>query len=97
MATPKYDADRNYVTVSVKRGMDITSCPQYIFSVKTVMTFGATVIFNKNKNELIHRSGTNFKIQIHNRLYYLMIADNNTEDKGIMICIHDTNIWSQHL
>lgn len=74
----------------------ILSYSQDILSVNALMTNRATVIFNENKNKVIHRTDTKFKIHVHNnRLYYLMTAENNKKNSCQRCYPYMTqNTWS---
>ncbi|KAG7507122.1 hypothetical protein JOB18_024984 [Solea senegalensis] len=72
---------KNLKTI-LRRALSILSYPQDILSVKAATSNGATMVFKKRNNVLIHRDGTKFNIHLHDRLYYLhTITDNNGEDQ----------------
>ena len=62
--------------VTLKKALFIPSYPQSIFSVKAATTNGATVTFQEGRDELIHKDGTVFPIEVHERLYYLKTVNN---------------------
>ena len=62
--------------VTLKKALFIPSYPQSIFSVKAATTNGAMVTFQEERDELIHKDGTVFPIEVHERLYYLKTANN---------------------
>ena len=62
--------------VTLRKALFIPSYPQSILSVKAATTNGATVTFQEGQNELIHKDGTVFRIEVHERLYYLKTVNN---------------------
>ena len=82
---------------TLKQALYIPSYPQDIFSVKAATANGATVIFKKGKDNLIHRDGTKFRIHVHDRLYYLhTVNDNDGHDDQCMGCF-DMQTWHEVL
>lgn len=71
------------------------SYPQDTFSVKVMTMNRKTVIFKENKDNLIHKNSTKFKMLVDKRLYYLMNAENNTED-NCQGC-YDIHTWHKIL
>ena len=62
--------------VTLKKALFIPSYPKSIFSAKAATTNGATVTFQEGRDELIHKDGTVFPIEVHERLYYLKTVNN---------------------
>ena len=63
------------VETTLEGALYVPSFPQDIFSVNAATSKGATVIFKKGQNKLIHQSGTTFNIKVHDRLFYLSTVD----------------------
>lgn len=77
----------------------VSSYPQHIFSVKAATARGATVIFKEGQNELIHKDGMTFGIQVYDRLYYLNSAepiDESNDEDGCHGC-YDLQTWHEIL
>lgn len=74
------DSRGRHLNTTLRQALYIPSYPQDIFSVKAATTSGATVIFKKGKDVLIHRDGTEFHIHVYDRLYYLHIVNNDDDD-----------------
>lgn len=64
-------SDNEFVEVKLRNVLYIPDFPHCIFSVKSATTFGSTVIFSENRNELIAPNGTVFPFVEDKRLYYL--------------------------
>ncbi|XP_033099357.1 uncharacterized protein LOC117103007 [Anneissia japonica] len=65
------DIEGNCIKTTLKEALFIPHYPQSIFSVKAATMNGARVRFQDGQNELIHKDGTVFAIEEHERLYYL--------------------------
>ncbi|XP_061748966.1 uncharacterized protein LOC133547165 [Nerophis ophidion] len=59
------------VPVTLKNALFIPIYPQDFMSVKAATTDGAQVIFEEGQNRLITKEGNTFKLEVHERLYYL--------------------------
>lgn len=84
------------VKATLKGALYIPSYPQDIFSVKTATANGASVNFRQGCDQLIHKNGTRFDIQVHNRLYYLNTYDDDDYDDGCHAC-YDIQTWHKIL
>ena len=100
------DREGRCVKVTLRKILFIPSYPQNIFSVKAAITNGAKFIFQEGQNELIHKEGTVFLIQVYDRLHYLKTVNtkqcvDNTEndmmssDKVSSSC--DVKTWHEIL
>lgn len=67
------------VKITLKKALFIPSYPQSIISVQAATTDGAKVIFQEGQNELISKDGAVFRIEEHERLYYLKTVNNNKQ------------------
>ncbi len=65
------DEEGKCVKITLKKALFIPSYPQSIISVQAATTDGAKVIFQEGQNELISKDGAVFRIEEHERLYYL--------------------------
>jgi len=95
------------VSVMLKGALFIPTYPQNIFSVKAATTNGAKVTFKEGQNELLHKDGTIFPMEVHERLYYLRTVNNSKQfaddsvddvlsnDKVSLSC--DTKTWHEIL
>lgn len=88
------DCEGKGIKATLKPRSTFLTYPQDIFSIKVVMTNGASVNFRGGHSELIHKSGTRFDIKGYNRLYYLntvnyvtvvLIFRHGTESLGTVI------------
>ncbi|XP_048575805.1 uncharacterized protein LOC125557333 [Nematostella vectensis] len=81
------DVNGRHVNAVLKGALYIPSYPQDIFSVKAATANGAEVKFQTGQNELIHKDGTAFKIEEHNKLYYLKepLYGNDSYDKSFRV------------
>lgn len=80
----------------LKQALYIPSYPQDIFSVKAATGSGATVIFRKGQNVLIHKDGTRFHIHVHDRLYYLHTVKDDVKWDDAKGCF-DLQTWHEIL
>ena len=92
------DSRGRHLSTTLRQALYIASYPQEMFSVKAATASGATMIFKKGKDVLIHRDGTKFHIHVHDRLYYLHTANNEDDDCGDQCrgCF-DTQTWHEIL
>ena len=91
------DSGGRHLKTMLKQALYIPSYPQDIFSVKAATSSGATVIFKKDKDILIHKDGTKFHIHVHNRLYYLhTVKDDVKCDDQAKGCF-DLQTWHEIL
>lgn len=74
------DSRGRHLSTMRRQALYIPSYPQDIFSVKAANASGATVIFKKGKDVLIHRDGTKFHVHVHDRLYYLQTVNNDDDE-----------------
>lgn len=65
------DEKGRHVKAVLKGALFIPSYPQDIFSVKAATSNGAEVKFSQDQSKLVHKDGTTFIIEEHERLYYL--------------------------
>ena len=93
------DSKGRHLNVMLKQALYIPSFTQYILSVTAATASGATVIFKKGKDLLIHKDGTKFHIHVHDRLYYLYTVNNNDDDECDDQCkgFHDMQTWHEIL
>lgn len=73
------DMEGKCVRITLKKALFIPSYPQSIISVQAATTDGARVIFQEGQNELINMDGAVFRIEEHERLYYLKTVNNNKQ------------------
>lgn len=71
------DVEQKCVRVILKKALFIPSYPQSILSVQAATADGAKVIFQEGQNELISKNGAVFRLEEHERLYYLKIVNDN--------------------
>jgi len=90
------DSKGRHLSATLRQALYIPSFSQDILSVTAATASGATVIFKKGKNALIHKDGTKFHIHVHDRLYYVLTLN---EDKGDDQCkgCHDMQTWHEIL
>ena len=67
------DSKGRHLNTTLRQALYIPSYPQDILSVKAATANGATVVFKKGKDVLIHRDGTKFHIHVHDRLLFAHI------------------------
>lgn len=83
------DCRGRQLKTTLKQALYSPSYPQDIFSVKAATGSGATVIFKKGEDVLIHRDGMKFHIHVHDQLYYLhtvKVKDDVNCDDGAKRC-----------
>lgn len=92
MALKRGDAEVNLLNCEGKQVkallmnvLYILSYPQDIFLVKLVTANGASIKFKQGHDELIHKSGTEFNIKEHNRLYYLNTVSDESDEAGDLL------------
>lgn len=87
------DSRGRHLTTTLRHALYIPSYPQDIFSVKAATTSGATVIFKKGEDVLIHKDGTKFCIHVHDRLYYLYTVNDVDESSDHCKGCFDMQKW----
>ena len=89
------DSKGRHLNTTLRQALYIPSYPQDILSVKAATANGATVVFKKGKDVLIHRDGTKFHIHVHDRLYYLHTLNNDDDEGDDDQCkgCHDMQTW----
>lgn len=92
------DSRGKHLNTTLSKALYIPTYPQDIFSVQAATASGATVIFKKGENVLIHRDGTRFQIHVHDRLYYFHTVNHNDDkrDDERRGCF-DTQTWHEIL
>ena len=73
------DVEGRSAKVILKKALFIPSYPQSIISVKAATSNGVKFIFQEGQNELIYKDGTVFRIEEHERLYYLKTVINHNQ------------------
>ena len=93
------DSKGRHLNTTLRQALYIPSYPQDILSVKAATANGATVVFKKGKDVLIHRDGTKFHIHVHDRLYYLHTLNNDDDEGDDDQCkgCHDMQTWHEIL
>lgn len=83
------DSEGKSVIMTLKRALFIPSYPQSIISVQAATMDGAKVVFQEGRNELVSNEGTVFRIEEHERLYYLRTVNTHKQDSVIYIMSKD--------
>lgn len=89
------DSRGRHLKTVLRRALYIPSYPQDIFSVQAAATSGASVIFKKGEDILVHKDGTKFPIHVHDRLYYLHTVPKGCDDR-VKGC-YDLKTWHEIL
>lgn len=91
------DSRGRAVDTMLTKALYVPSFPQDIFSVKAATARGATVIFKEGQDELIHKDGTKFDIQVYDRLYYLSTVTHESDDVDECHGCYDLQTWHEIL
>ena len=89
------DSRGHHFKTVLRRALYIPSYPQDIFSVQAAADSGATVTFQKGKDILVLKDGTQFPIHVHDRLYYLHTIPDGCDDR-VKGC-YDLKTWHEIL
>jgi len=77
------DENGRHVSTLLKNALYIPSFPQDIFSVQAAIERGASITFQPDAAELVHKNGRKFNIVKHGRLYYLKTCDNKLTSDSV--------------